>query len=188
MVKKIVWESQHIEAPEEDEDDVVGYDDDDNSPGKIMMTPFGAFQVDDTLANPYKQFQIWMGHTNFLLTDEVVDKISKVPGVEILKVLSPYRFIVAPGKLFDWKDVARLIQQKVCVNGYSKVIAQLSPVMQDKVNKEIKSEAADFWRVYIFPNDEVYAKHYDNMVDYNTGKTEFAELKRDSNGIVISSD
>lgn len=187
MVKKIVWESQHLD---EDEDEDVGYSDDDEMEiGKVMSTPFGVFRVDDSLSNPYKQFSIWMGHTNFLLTDEVVDKISKVPGVEVLKVISPYRFIVAPGKLFDWKDVAKLIQSKVCVNQYSKVLETLEGTLKTKVETHIKVNGnSEFWRLYIFPNEEVYSKVYDNMADYSAGKNEFAELKRDSNGIIISSD
>ena len=50
-------------------------------------------------------FDCWMGHVNFNLTDEIKGKLSQQDGVEILKVCSRYRFFVGVGRMFNFRDV-----------------------------------------------------------------------------------
>ena len=37
-------------------------------------------------------------------------------GVELLKICSRYRFLVGVGRMFDFKDVRRKIESKICDN------------------------------------------------------------------------
>ena len=71
---------------------------------KLVSTPIGIFQLHDK-ANPIKQLDCWTGHTNFDITKSVQEKIEKIRGIELLMVLSRYRFFVGVGKLFDFKNV-----------------------------------------------------------------------------------
>lgn len=61
-------------------------------------------------------FDCWVGHTNFNITEQVKDKINKIEGVEILKIYSRYRFFVGIGRMFDFKDVRKDIEQQLTGN------------------------------------------------------------------------
>ena len=71
------------------------------------------FSVSDGLSNEISlvaNFDCWLGHINFNLTDEIKDIISKQDGVEVLKVCSRYRFFIGVGRMFDFKDVRNGIE------------------------------------------------------------------------------
>ena len=55
-------------------------------------------------------FDCWMGHTNFNITKEVMDKLNKMEGVEILKICSRYRFFMGIGRMFDFNKVRQDIE------------------------------------------------------------------------------
>jgi hypothetical protein len=62
-------------------------------------------------------FDCWIAHTNFDITEKIKNTINKIEGVEALKVYSRYRFFIGVGKMFDFKEVRkeienRLIQEK----------------------------------------------------------------------------
>ena len=56
-------------------------------------------------------FDCWMGHVNFNLTNEIKKKLSRQDGVEILKVCSRYRFFVGVGRMFNFRDVRQGIEK-----------------------------------------------------------------------------
>jgi hypothetical protein len=60
-------------------------------------------------------FDCWMGHTNFNITPEIKEELNKVDGVEILKICSRYRFFVGVGKMFDFSNVRRSIENTLSV-------------------------------------------------------------------------
>lgn len=69
--------------------------------------------IDDKMMehiNLSANFDCWLGHTNFDITKKVLDTIEKMEGVEILKVCSRYRFFVGIGRMFDFKDVRKQIE------------------------------------------------------------------------------
>lgn len=55
-------------------------------------------------------FDCWMGHTNFNLTESIRDKLNEMEGVEVLKICSRYRFFVGIGRMFDFKEVRKDIE------------------------------------------------------------------------------
>ena len=55
-------------------------------------------------------FDCWLGHTNFNITEDVLTKLEELDGVEVLKVCSRYRFFVGIGKMFDFKEVRKTIE------------------------------------------------------------------------------
>lgn len=58
-------------------------------------------------------FDCWIGHTNFNLTEEIKNHLNRIEGVEVLKICSRYRFFIGIGKMFDFKQVRKDIENKL---------------------------------------------------------------------------
>jgi hypothetical protein len=109
-------EDSIIEADEEDDEE----DDEDYLPKSITkksamdiskILPITPEMIEDVsvLAN----FECWIAHTNFDVTNRVKEQLNKVPGVEILNVLSRYRFFIGVGQMFDFQEVRSYIEQEL---------------------------------------------------------------------------
>ena len=61
-------------------------------------------------------FDCWMGHTNFNLTEEIKENLNKIDGVEVLKICSRYRFFIGIGRMFDFSDVRKKIEKEIMTN------------------------------------------------------------------------
>ena len=61
-------------------------------------------------------FDCWMGHTNFNITAKMRDILDSVDGVEVLKICSRYRFFIGVGKMFDFSDVRKNIEDSLLRN------------------------------------------------------------------------
>lgn len=61
-------------------------------------------------------YDCWIGHTTFDVTNETKNILDSTTGVEILKVLSRYRFFVGIGKMFDFKNVRKTIEENIIPN------------------------------------------------------------------------
>ena len=73
-------------------------------------------QVDEKLMeniNLVANFDCWMGHTNFDITEDIKNELDSTEGVEVLKICSRYRFFVGIGKMFDFKDVRKIIEKSI---------------------------------------------------------------------------
>lgn len=117
-MKKIGWEHQSHEDESKDEVKNNYYEDSYDNVITLDMknainTPFGIFDVNDKF-NPLKQFELWIGHTNFIITPNIVKQICNTEGVEALNLISRYRFLLAVGKMFTMTDVRRAIEKKIC--------------------------------------------------------------------------
>lgn len=185
MNKKIIWDSKHLEfdtltgdirqsEDSEPEDDGNKYIDSADGMDeevsvklpKVMQTPWGIFSVDDKM-NPLREFEFWQGHTNFDITKEIAETIQKIPGVEVLNVFTRYRFFVAVGRAFSFKEVRRDIEMAVC-DETSKMISKdeflgsngfdigdedvLYEV--EKLQSELEDKY-DKWGILILPNGEI---------------------------------
>ena len=87
------------EEEEEDEEDIAQ---------KVIVS------VPEEITNEIhlmSNFDCWMGHVNFNLTDEIKGELSQQDGVEILKVCSRYRFFVGVGRMFNFRDVRQGIEK-----------------------------------------------------------------------------
>ena len=73
-------------------------------------------QIDDKLMesiNLVANFDCWMGHTNFDITEDIKNELDRTEGIEVLKICSRYRFFVGIGKMFDFKDVRKMIEKSI---------------------------------------------------------------------------
>ena len=58
-------------------------------------------------------FDCWIGHTNFNITEEVKQTLDNAEGVEIMKIMSRYRFFIGVGKMFTFQNVRKEIEDKL---------------------------------------------------------------------------
>lgn len=114
---------QHMFANDSEDDEEVDEDDEDETYEESddkkhslslainKMLPLTPQVIDDIsmLAN----FDCWIGHSNFDITPKIKDKLNKIPGVEILKIFSRYRFFVGIGQMFDFQNVRHEINKEL---------------------------------------------------------------------------
>jgi hypothetical protein len=62
-------------------------------------------------------FDCWMGHTNFDITPIIKEKLNNIPGVEVLKICSRYRFFIGVGTMFDFSEVRKNIELNILPDG-----------------------------------------------------------------------
>lgn len=59
------------------------------------------------------RFDCWIGHTNFNITNSIKNKLNEVDGIEVLNVNSRYRFFIGIGKMFNFSDVRKNIEEAI---------------------------------------------------------------------------
>ena len=80
----------------------------------VLLNVGGDLTGEITLAS---SFDCWLGHTNFNLTEEIKENLNKIDGIEVLKICSRYRFFVGIGKMFDFSDVRKNIENRILNKG-----------------------------------------------------------------------
>jgi len=201
MRRVIQWQSQHLEIDtltgklqdpdlEEQYFEEEGYDEmgpQQKMPVQnVMSTPFGFWRVDDAM-NPFRQFKMWVGHTNFTITPEIVEVMKAVPGVEVLQIMTRYRFIIGVGELFDIRDVRVIIENELgCHRDASDMITD--QVLLEQVFELRKQlETKDKWAIYVFPNGEIDFATSDEE-NFGQQLNLYKQAVDHSNGVLIESD
>jgi len=95
---------QHM--PEVDEEKSITR----SRPVKVIASPMGLIPYSEHTASG-KIFNFWTGHTNFNLTNKIIDTIEQIHGVETLDIFTRYRFRIAVGKCFDDSQVMNSINK-----------------------------------------------------------------------------
>lgn len=111
---------QHLNKIE-DVEDVLDEDDDEenyeifdqqkNLFNSNSIIPITQQLIDDVAI--LSSFDCWIGHTNFDITHGIKDTLNKVPGIELLKIFSRYRFFVGIGQMFDFTEVRNDIEKTI---------------------------------------------------------------------------
>lgn len=81
-------------------------------PMKFLATPLGLFPLTE-YTQPEKIFDFWVGHTTFSITPKIANIIEQVEGVEILNILTRYRFRMSCGKCYNPTDVRLAVANAV---------------------------------------------------------------------------
>ena len=77
-----------------------------------IITPFGILPLTEQ-ARASNYFKLWVGHSNFKLTEEFFKIIGQSPGVEALDIMTPYRFRIAIGKLFVDRQIMKTVRDNM---------------------------------------------------------------------------
>ena len=155
----------------------------------LVQTPIGVFNVSDSM-NPFKHYKFWLGHTNFNISPEVIRIIKNIPGVEVLRPISRYRFFIGIGKLFNLSDIQGIITKELIENPIeSKIDLINNSEIEDRVISLINNCSQSYaeWMIYIFPNGEIdYI--YKGQEDYQAWVEAYKQSFNISGGILIGSD
>ena len=191
--KKIAWERWDEDVIEQEivEDFYEQYEDEEDKEmaedalsfldkiPSLVTTPMGMYQLHDKM-NVMNQFDCWMGHTNFDITKSVQSKVEKIEGVELLNVMSRYRFFIGLGKLFNFSDVRKSIEEALCdpfemdedVTETVKMIRDI--VSEDKFWTIFVSREGDI--LYSSTNKEDDKDYLNSLKSYNIQKNKFGGL------------
>lgn len=97
----------------EDDEEMVYRDaediDDDDASG--IMIPMSSKLIEDAMM--ITNFDCWLGHTNFDITPDIKKALDRCEGVELLKVMSRYRFFIGVGKMFEFAKVRKRIETEL---------------------------------------------------------------------------
>lgn len=165
-MKKIAWEKWVDFDPEvndpENEDDENGFD----VVPLMVRTPLGAYSPYEQMT-PTKLFDCWIGHTNFSLTEGDKIRLDMVDGIEVLRIMSRYRFFIGIGKLFDLKSVRPQVEIALGIQRdslISQIISEISgkakwavAIYEDASHRSISSDH----------DDESYALRLKELRDSN---------------------
>ena len=115
--QKDEWSPEQKEKPPEDTYFEEPYEEDvtEGIPAQYFMSNMGVVPYNPMEAIN-KMFNFWTGHTNFSITPDVAVKIEKIEGIEVLDILTRYRFRIGIAKLFRDRNVMNKIQDIVCEN------------------------------------------------------------------------
>ena len=181
---------------------------------KLISTPLGIFQLYDKMS-PMKQFECWMGYTNFNITEQVQKNIENVEGVELLSVISRYRFFVGVGKLFKFKtvriDVENLLNcnDKTPEKQRSESISDAYEALADMVFGEDQTNSDDditteetveiikgvisqdkYWAIFVGEDGEIdyTSSNQENDITYLEKLLSYKKLRRKNGGIILHPD
>jgi len=160
------------------------------NPFSMISTPIGFFHSED-INRPDKQFDCWLGYTNFEITNQIKAEIEKSEGVELLAILSRYRFFVGIGKLFTfngWDGIRIKIENtltgmpeedsRICDETHEIIETIKTQVQLDK-----------YWAIFVFPNGEYdYVSSNDMDEDFIKKLSMFKLAKDFSGGVIVSSE
>jgi len=102
---------QTMQSYAEDEELDDEEDDETTSPSINPLVPLTSQLIDDVAM--LSSFDCWIGHTNFDITPKIKDKLNQIPGVELLKICSRYRFFIGVGQMFDFTEVRNTIEEQI---------------------------------------------------------------------------
>ena len=117
----------------------------------------------------YQRF-LFLDHENFLLNVGFLDDINTLLGLETFNNVTPLRFIVSIGRMFDETAVLKEIEGFVKEDEFTEVKKTL--------------EKYDDWAIYQFPNGNFEVTH-SKKSNFEKKIHEFSELKSDIGGKLI---
>lgn len=104
--------NQFTDSDDGDDEEYSTQDEEKSLGNKIIMTELGPLGVNKRSLMIGK-VSMWLCNTNFTISDNHINVINEVSGVEILKPLSRYRFLVGFSSLFDCEVAKKKIVEKL---------------------------------------------------------------------------
>jgi hypothetical protein len=105
---------QNLILEDDDQDGEMGDEDDaeiKDTSHLNMMLPVTRQLIEDVTM--LSNFDCWIAHTNFDITPKIKDRLNSIPGIELLKICSRYRFFIGIGQMFDFKEVRNKIEESL---------------------------------------------------------------------------
>jgi hypothetical protein len=105
---------QHLEDLQDsdnEEEEEEAYESNHSTIKSSPMIPITNQLIEDVTM--MSSFDCWIGHTNFDITYSIKDILNTVPGIELLKICSRYRFFIGVGQMFDFKNVRHDVEKAI---------------------------------------------------------------------------
>lgn len=216
MSKKVVsWEKyedirkqfkplKEYEKENEDSGDTEEENEEFDCGSHALMTSWGILPLNDgVLASDH--FDFWIMHTNFDITEEVIQKISIVKGVESLEPLSRYRARVGfpigetikdgeRVRMFDSATIKKEIEQ-VLTNPPEIFNPELDELILSTYNEEVFNNFAslkngsfrdsDYWAALILPNGQLEYTATDSFEEFTHQHKLYEQTAEMTGGIFI---
>jgi hypothetical protein len=176
-MRKIAWERWLDFDPEVNDSQDHGEEDEQSFEILPLMvrTPLGAFSPYEQMS-PTKMFDCWIGHTNFDITEIEKNALDQVEGIEVLKIMSRYRFFIGIGKLFNLTEVRPLIDEALFIN---------KEHMISQIMNEISGKKK--WAICLYEDgsyESIYTDHDNDQAYF----LRLEELKKSGGVNMITSD
>ena len=193
MNKQIAWEKWDTDLLEQEMiDDVIETSDESEMDlveealdlmskiPKLVTTPAGVFQLHDKM-NILSQFDCWMGYTNFNITQGVQDKIETAEGVELLIIISRYRFFLGVGKLFNFKNVRSEIEKALIGQRLDKDTKETVTLIKEMISED------KHWTIFVSKGGKIeYASTNDDEDEaYLKKLMRYESIKKTSGGTLF---
>lgn len=155
-------------------------------PPKSRTTPIGEYP-EDSLLKPSDRWDCWICHTNFDITNDIVELIEGISGVEVLKIMGRYSFFIGVAKMFDIKEVRHDIESSLCTYTEEEIFSN------DEINKTVnlvkeQLQETEYWSILVSPHGDVEYISSDKMDKaYLDGLVELTYLKGKIGGIILRS-
>ena len=78
----------------------------------IMATPMGIIPITEHTAAG-QVFNFWTAHTNFRMTQNILNIVDQTDGIESVDLFTPYRWRIAIGKVFDSSTVKNNVMRNL---------------------------------------------------------------------------
>lgn len=136
--------------------------------------------------------EYWLGHCNFVITEDILNKLNHTKGVDVAKVLSKYRFVIGLGKLFNLTQVREEIDRTILEK--TKAQSELDRIDNQSVKNATEtlvqklSSQYKYWVVYVLPNGQI--EHCESQEFDETFMNQFecfSISQQCSNGVLIHS-
>lgn len=123
----------------------------------VIIGPMGIIPVGDN-NNIGKIFNFWIMHTNFNISEVVLNTLQAIDGVESIdtQTMTRYRVRLAFGRLFDAMEVKREIEETLCKKQDTRNINDLIETTANYLSSRYK-----FWAV-LRTKDGQLSTLYDN--------------------------
>jgi hypothetical protein len=118
--------------------------------GPVLSSPMGIIPLTESNI-PSSVFRFWMGHTNFDITEPVIQTIENAPGVETLDCITRYRFRISIGKAFKARPVLNNISRLLCNVKTDESLKRIDI----KFIKSHLSKVYPFWAIFVLPSGEL---------------------------------
>ena len=137
-------------------------------------------------------FDCWVGHTNFNITEEIKTALNTVDGVEVLKICSRYRFFVGIGKMFNLRsDMFDISQNQYSYEYYHYIYNNGITIISKNNTETFDLTHLDFRKYYtnsrnnyiwdgIIIQNNPYPKEYCDRFDYTIIKEKANKKKNNS--------
>ena len=149
----------------------------------LVTTPMGMFQLQDKMSI-VNQFDCWICYTNFDITNSVKDTLEKVEGVELLNIMTRYRFFLGVGKMFNFSEVRRAIESLLCESEIDEYSKESVSIIRDNISSD------KYWAIFVTKSGEIlYAStNEESDEDYLKKLKHYQKRKHKNGGLLLQND